>query len=216
MATRSAVGTAGWTFLGIWLSFSASEDESEDAFVASAASGSPAASACSPDGSSVDSAPSATLSVSAGGSLDLHFSQPSPVAHLAHASALVRVVSADVSLDLHFSQPSPVAHLAHVSPLGREVSVRRDASASGLTSVWASELLAGADCQHPPPHPAVSRVGLSEDPPLAFWNNSLEQPAIKLKPKPNAIQVVTCCFIVFSFAIPIVIRMAGKKQPGKR
>ena len=125
-------------------------------------------------------------------------------------------MSVDVFSDLHFSHPSPVAHLAHASPLGREVSVRREASVSGEASVWASELLAGADCQQPPPHPAVSLVGLSEDPPLAFWKNSLEQPVIKLKPKPNAIQVVTCCFIVFSFSIPIVDRMPAEMQPGKK
>lgn len=119
-------------------------------------------------------------------------------------SGVVAILSGavDASFDLHFSQPSPVAHLAHASPSRREVSVCREVSVSEAASVWASELLAGADCQHPPPQPAVSLAGVSEDPLLAFWKNSLEQPAIRLRPKPNTSHGVSCCFIVFSWSIP--------------
>ncbi len=111
---------------------------------------------------------------------------PLPSVRLATLSA-----SVDASVDLHFSQPSPVAHLAHASPWARDVSVCREVSVSEAASVWASEPPAGADCQHPPPQPAVSLAGVSEDPLLAFWKNSLEQPAIRLRPKPNAIHVVS-------------------------
>ncbi len=147
---------------------------------------------------SVSKRPSAYLPVSAAVSAPLAASVSTSLAasvclaasvSLAASAALALVAStslaasAATALDLQFSQPlhaSPALHLSQGS------------------SHSSDELSAFLERHQPPPPPAVLLVGLTEDPVVASWNRSLEQPIAKLAPKTNAVKVVSCFFIVIS------------------
>jgi hypothetical protein len=106
---------------------------------------------------------------------------------LAASAALVAstslAASAAAALDLQFSQPSHASPALHLSQGSSHSS---------------DELSAFLERHQPPPPPAVLLVGLTEDPVVASWNRSLEQPIAKLAPKTNAVKVVSCFFIVIS------------------